>query len=97
MSNKDEEKAVCRRSGNLAKQACLHVTPFARSMRSRSHLSGNVKEFLFFGLLFVDAAVVVAAWVPQLKPVCRLVLCTFYYIFFIKMPRKLNAVERAKL
>lgn len=56
---------------------------------------------MFFGLLFVDAAVVVVgvvvAWVPQLKPVCRLVLCTFYYIFFIKMPRKLNAVERAKL
>lgn len=43
-----------------------------------------LKNFCVFGLLFVDAVVVVvaaAAWVPQLKPVCLLLLCTFIFIY----------------
>lgn len=41
-----------------------------------------LKNFCVFGLLVVDAVVVaVAAWVPQLKPVCLLVLYTFIFIY----------------
>lgn len=76
-----------RRSGNLVAEqlvCMLHRshTCCALSLALVRSVGGNVEEFV--GLLFVVAVVVAAdAWVPELKPVCRLLNILFCVPSFI--------------